>query len=139
MNELLFSICTYVALAGWLLLIVLPGWKPTRALVLGGAVSLLIAGVYLFVVLLTLAEPGEGGFGSLEAVAQLFQNPKALLAGWIHYLSFDLFIGAWEVGNARRNGIPHLLVVPCLVLTCLYGPIGFLLYFLLRTVWLKRG
>ena len=55
-----------------------------------------------------------------------------LLAGWTHYLAFDLFIGGWEVRDAQRRGIPHLLVVPALVLTFLFGPAGLLLYLAIR-------
>ena len=51
-----------------------------------------------------------------------------LLAGWIHYLAFDLLIGSWEVRDARELGIPHLFVVPCLFLTFMFGPAGWLLY-----------
>ncbi len=136
--ELLFSICTGIAMVGWGLLILLPKWKFTRMITLSGFASLVIAGIYLVVVILTLGDEGEGGFGSLAEVALLFKNPKALLAGWIHYLAFDLFIGAWEVGNARKHNIPHYWTIPSLVLTCLYGPIGLLLYFITRAVFLKR-
>ena len=62
----------------------------------------------------------------------LFRNPWALLAGWTHYLAFDLFIGAWEVRDAQQRGVPHLLVVPALVLTFLLGPSGLLLYLTMR-------
>src|SRR4051812_21348401 len=51
-----------------------------------------------------------------------------LLAGWTHYLAFDLFVGRWEVRDAQRRGIPHLLITPALVLTFLLGPAGFLFY-----------
>ena len=70
----------------------------------------------------------DGGFSSLPDVARLFANRWLLLAGWVHYLCFDLLTGAWEVQDARARGIPHLLVVPCLVLTFLFGPAGWLLY-----------
>ena len=75
----------------------------------------------------------EGGFGSLADVATLFQKPELLLAGWIHYLAFDLFIGAWEIRDSQRHGIPHLLMIPCLVMTFMLGPIGLLFYFAIRT------
>ena len=68
----------------------------------------------------------------------LFANPWLLLAGWVHYLAFDLFIGAWQVRDAKRTGLSHLLVVPCLVLTFLFGPIGLLLYLALRVI-LSKG
>ena len=70
----------------------------------------------------------EGGFSSLAGVAALFREPWLLLAGWVHYLAFDMLVGNWEVRDARSRGIPHLLVVPCLVLTFLFGPAGWLLY-----------
>jgi len=79
----------------------------------------------------------EGGFGSLADVATLFQKRELLLAGWIHYLCFDLFIGAWEVRDARRNGIPHLVVIPCLIMTFMLGPIGLLFYFAIRSAKLR--
>ena len=56
--------------------------------------------------------------------------------GWTHYLAFDLFIGGWEVRDAQSRGISHLLVVPALVLTFLFGPAGLLLYLAVR--WLAR-
>ena len=75
-----------------------------------------------------------GGFSSLPAVATLFSQPWLLLAGWVHYLSFDLFIGAWETRDSQAHRIPHFLVVPCLLLTFMLGPIGLLAYFVLRTL-----
>jgi hypothetical protein len=68
----------------------------------------------------------------------LFENRWALLAGWTHYLAFDLFVGTWEVRDARASGIPHLLVLPCLGLTFLFGPAGWLLYMALRAGYTKR-
>ena len=62
----------------------------------------------------------------------LFTSPEIALAGWVHYLAFDLLVGAWEVRTARREAIPHLLVLPCLVLTFLFGPAGFLLFLGIR-------
>ena len=44
----------------------------------------------------------------------LFTQDRAVLAGWVHYLAFDLFIGCWMVMDAAERGIKHLLVVPCL-------------------------
>ena len=81
----------------------------------------------------------DGGFGSLAEVARLFANPALLLAGWLHYLAFDLFIGAWEVRDAQRHGFPHLLVIPCLLLTFLLGPIGLLCYMAVRVRLGRRG
>ena len=55
-----------------------------------------------------------------------------LLAGWVHYLAFDLFVGSWEVEDARARGVSHWLVLPCLLCTFLAGPAGLGLYLLVR-------
>ncbi len=74
----------------------------------------------------------RGGFSSLAAVAQLFDNRWLLLAGWVHYLAFDLLTGAWETRDAIARRVPRLLLAPCLVVTFMLGPIGLLGYHLCR-------
>lgn len=135
--EQLFSLCGTLVLPGWLLLVFLPRWKWTARLVCPVVIPLLLALVYLWLVATTFGRT-PGDFGSLAGVSQLFQNPRVLLAGWIHYLAFDLFIGSWEVRDAQRVGVHHLLVVPCLVLTFLFGPVGLLLYFALRATLRRK-
>ncbi len=130
-TDLLFRVANLAVLPGWLLLIFLPRWKHTAGLAAGVWIPALLAAVYVVLVGSQIGRV-EGGFGSLEQVALLFQNPTMLLAGWIHYLAFDLFIGSWEVRDANRLGIRHWLVVPCLVLTFLFGPAGLLLYLAIR-------
>ena len=135
--ERIFSICTNLVLPGWLLLVFLPRWRYSARLISGAIIPAVLGAVYLVLVVIHL--PGSsGGFGSLAQVAELFRNEFALLAGWIHYLAFDLFIGSWEVRDSERLGIPHLAVVPCLVLTFLLGPIGLLMYLGLRMVWKRK-
>ena len=129
--ESLFGLASQTVLPGWLLLVLLPRWKWTARLISGLLIPVLLGLLYAYVI---VAHWGgsEGGFGSLAEVSALFADPWLLLAGWVHYLAFDLVIGAWEVRDAQREGIHHLLVVPCLVLTFLFGPIGLLLYLGLR-------
>lgn len=130
-DERIFAVVNAVAAAGWLPLIFLPGWRLGRRFVSAWLVPAALGLTYAWLVATAL--PGaEGGFGSLAEVAQLFDQPAVLLAGWIHYLAFDLFVGAWEARDARRRKIPHLLVVPCLLLTFALGPVGFLAYLALR-------
>jgi hypothetical protein len=124
--EQLFSILNAMAAAAWLPLVLRPRARwATR--VVPFVMPLLLAAIYVVLVAASLPW-GEGGFSSLAGVRALFDNPWLLLAGWVHYLAFDLFIGGWEVRDARRHGIPHLLVVPALLLTFLFGPAGWLLY-----------
>jgi hypothetical protein len=127
-----FDILNLVALGAWGLLVLSP-WLPrwTRA-VTGAAVPALFAAAYVAIVA-TNWLGSDGGFSSLSGVAALFSNPWILLAGWIHYLAFDLLVGNWEMQDARTRGIPYVLVLPCLVLTFLFGPAGWLLYGIVRS------
>ena len=129
--EALFSILNLIAAAGWILLIAQPGRAWVTAITTT-AIPAVMAIVYL-AVLVPMWGGAEGGFSSLAGVAQLFAEPWLLLAGWVHYLAFDLIVGSWEVRDARERNIPHLLVVPCLILTFLFGPAGWLLYSVLRS------
>ena len=73
-----------------------------------------------------------GGFGSIAAVRQLFSNDAALAAGWLHYLAFDLFAGSWIAREGLDVGVPKLLILPCLLATFLVGPVGLLVFLVLR-------
>ncbi|HEX6052418.1 MAG TPA: ABA4-like family protein [Gemmatimonadaceae bacterium] len=135
--EQLFSVLNAVAMAGWLPLVFLPRQRWSTEVV-----PVVVPGVLAvaYVALVLVALPGsEGGFSSLTGVRTLFDNPWGLLAGWVHYLAFDLFIGGWELRDAQRRGVPHLLVVPALVLTFLLGPGGLLLYLAIRMLGSRKA
>jgi len=77
-------------------------------------------------------------FGSLNGVMELFTNKTAVTAGWVHYLVFDLMVGIWEKKNGMKYNIHHLLLVPCFLLTFMLGPLGLLLYLLIRFIKTKQ-
>jgi hypothetical protein len=129
--ETLFSLASAAVLPGWALLVLVPRWKWTARLVGPVLIPALLSLLYLYLLVARWAIL-TGGFGSLATVRRLFDDPAVLLAGWVHYLAFDLFVGSWEVRDAQRLALPHLLVVPCLLLTLLFGPVGLLSYFALR-------
>jgi hypothetical protein len=135
--EQLFSVLNLVAMAAWLALIILPRLR-WAATVLPVVIPSMLAVVYVVLIAATLGR-SDGGFSSLAGVQALFNNPWVLLAGWTHYLAFDLFIGGWELRDAQRRGIPHLLVVPALLLTFLLGPAGLLLYLAVRRFASGKG
>ncbi len=139
--DLLFRLCNSTALAGWLLLLV-TGWSArasriVASLITGLLVPALLSGVYAALIF-THWGGHQGGFNTLSDVMLLFTNRWLVLAGWVHYLAFDLFIGSWQVRDARRNGLPFWVVVPCLLLTFMFGPIGLLLYLILSYL-VSRG
>jgi hypothetical protein len=136
--NLLFKLANNAALVGWILLIVLPRWRWSARLIAPVLIPALLAVLYSFLVVTQFGH-SPGGFSSLSLVALLFQNQTMLLAGWVHYLAFDLFVGSWEVRDAQAVGIRHYLVVPCLILTFLFGPAGWCLYLLIRSVANRSG
>lgn len=127
--ETVFQIVNTAVLPVWLALAVFPRAVWTQRL----AVALPAALVAVYAAAIALGW-GRGGFGSLAGVAALFQSPWALLAGWVHYLAFDLLVGAWEARDAGERCVPAWALVPCLALTFLFGPVGWGLYLLVRTV-----
>jgi hypothetical protein len=130
--EQIFSVVNLLALIGWILLIVLPRQRWIAEVICGAAVPALLAAAYI-VLIAANWRGSSGGFSTLGDVGLLFRNPWLLLAGWTHYLAFDLLVGSWEVRDARLRGINHLLVIPCLLMTFLFGPAGWLLYLGLRS------
>ena len=126
--EALFSAANFTALAGWLILaagIVLK--RPLlRDTVAGLAVPLMLSLAYAALIAMYWSG-AEGGFDTLANVQKLFTSPWAALAGWIHYLAFDLFIGALLSRRIMVAELPRLVLVPVLPLTFLFGPIGFAL------------
>lgn len=128
----IFRFANLVALGGWLLLLAAPHARITTRLVHSALLPLMLCGMYLVLVIVHFGNI-RGSFASLDGVMGLFTDRNMVLAGWIHYLAFDMFIGSWEVRDARRLGIRHLVLVPCLLLTFMLGPIGLLLWFVIRS------
>lgn len=125
--ETAFSIASLVAMACWAALILLPRRWPVLPAVTGLVVPLGLAIAYS-VLILTHFFSGEGGFDSLASVRLLFQSDPALLAGWIHYLAFDLLIGGWIARQADDLGVSRLIQAPILFATFMFGPLGWLLF-----------
>src|SRR5256885_4531539 len=132
----IFSIANAVALVAWILLVARPRQRWV-GVATAFVVPVLVGSAYIAIIV-TQFGGSAGGVSTLPAVATLFSNPWLLLAGWIHYLAFDLFVGSWEVRDARERGIPHLAVVPCLALTLMFGPAGWLLYNGVRLAFAKK-
>jgi Domain of unknown function (DUF4281) len=130
--ELVFTFANALAMLGWLVLAASPPsarWAPWGRRLAGRALPAVFALVY---VPLIAANWGAGGFGSLAEVQALFAVPGLLVAGWVHYLAFDLFVGAWIAERAAALGLHHALVLPVLALTFLFGPAGLLAFVALR-------
>lgn len=132
----IFSATNGLATLGWALLLFVPNWHLTRKLLF----SLLIPSILCLAYLISmLSFPSESGidFSSLDSVAAMFSQREVVLVGWIHYLAFDLMVGLWISANARKHGIRHIYIVLPLIFTFMLGPIGLLIYLVLRMILLK--
>ena len=137
----LFDVVNASVLPAWALLILAPKWSWTQKLVHSMLYPLLLGTVYIGGMIMAAMGHGAqgGGFTSIDGVRTLFSSDVGMIIGWTHYLVFDLFIGAWEARDARRVGFNHWLLIPCLLLTFMLGPIGLFLYLVLRKLTGKGG
>jgi Domain of unknown function (DUF4281) len=135
--EMIYSACSTLAIIGWLALVLAP-LNRSYAIPFARGTALILAIAYL-AQLFTITQDTGGDFFTLSGVTSLFTVPGNVMLGWTHYLAFDLFIGSWEVEDSAQRGIPHWLVIPCLGLTFMFGPIGLLAYFIIRTLWRQKA
>lgn len=129
--ETLFPLANMLAMSGWVTLALSPLSPRWSDRIAGQAIPLVLSVGYSALVLAFWSR-APGGFDTLDNVMALFTRPEIALAGWVHYLAFDLLIGAWIARTARAGKIAHLFVLPCLALTFLFGPAGFLAFAVLR-------
>lgn len=129
--DTLFRISSSLALIGWILLL---AFHKTLWIgkVLTGTIITIFALMYTGLIATNLGAFQADSFNSLNNIESLFRNRYALLAGWIHYLAFDLFTGIFIVNDARKNGIGFWPLLPCLFFTFMLGPFGLFLYIVLR-------
>ncbi|MDT9597957.1 ABA4-like family protein [Sphingosinicella rhizophila] len=136
--SLAFSFAGPLAIAGWLGLIAASFIRTARPYAWPAAqilIPAILACLYALLIWQGRSAFGDGGFGSLAEVRALFANDHALAAGWLHYLAFDLFVGAWIARDGAERAVPALLILPCLPLAFLFGPAGLLLYLALRWIF----
>jgi hypothetical protein len=134
----IFQICSTIAMAGWIVLLIISlFWSGFDKFLIGIIITLFTI-VYAWLIFRVFGPGDFEKFGSLNGVMELFTDKTAVTAGWVHYLAFDLLTGIWIKKNALKYNIHHLVLVPCLLLTFMLGPIGLLLYLLIRSIKTKQ-
>ena len=128
-----FSVANSMAFLMWLLMIVLPKWKATRFLVDLKLIPLLLSVLYLFYLISSIMTGPTMDFGSLKAVMALFTSESAVLAGWLHYLAFDMLVGMWMLEQNKKLNIQIAIMIPVLAATFIMGPVGFILFMGIKT------
>jgi hypothetical protein len=134
-----FSIANMIAIPMWVLMLFFSKWKVTRFLIDFKVIPLALAFMYAIYIFQAIQTSGMMDFGSLTSVITLFTEENAVLAGWIHYLAFDLIVGMWVLDQNKELKINQLVMAPCLFLTFMLGPIGFLLFMIIKTIKKKQS
>lgn len=128
----IFSFGNAFVILGWALLIFLPNWKYTQTIILSGMIVVLSA-IYSYLMLKGIGDFSADSFSTLANVKALFQNDDAVAAGWLHYLAFDLFVGAYIVRKSKSLQISRWLYTIPLPFTFMFGPMGYLIFFIIKT------
>jgi amino acid transporter len=132
--ETIFAVANTWILPGWLLLLFAPSWKYTGRLVFY-LIILILAITYAVLLFSDLSSFDPEAGSSLDSLAKAFGDPRAALIGWIHYLAFDLLAGLLIAMDARRVGVNRILMVLPLFLTLMTGPVGLLVYAIIRILY----
>ena len=118
-------------IVGWIPLCFLPRWKYTAILPLLPA--MMHAVVYTVSITTAIrASDGNTDMSTFDGVHKGLSDPNVTLPAWLHYCMADLLIGRWVYMDSMERGstltFHFLIMVPCLVLTCMLCPCGLLLY-----------
>ena len=127
----------------WLLLIIIPNSKITQLFVNSIVLPLILSTVYVYIIYQTtlLDESMFDIFKlylSLDNLYTVFATESFLLAFWIHFLVLNLFLGSWVSRDGVRYNMSRKLVAIPLIIIYLTGPLGLVLYWLLRVFYAKR-
>lgn len=133
----IYKLSMVIALIGWLILFFFAKVEMTDTIITL-VIVLLLCGIYGYLLIVQKTPKGEkyprGNFKTFEGLVNFFRNPKVVLVGWIHLLAFDLMVGLYIKNDALMHGISFWWIIPSLLLTILFGPLGLLSYLLLRFI-----
>ena len=126
----------------WLLLILMPSHNITKFFSHSIIVPLLLASAYIFVTKQIILEENifEGFklYLGLDSLNKIYSNESLRLVFWLHFLAVSLFVGAWIARDGERHMVPKALSAPCILITYFTGPLGIVIYWLVRIFYAKK-
>jgi Domain of unknown function (DUF4281) len=134
-----------IVLLSYIVLLFLPRWRWTPILTL--IIPLFHSVLYVGSLFSFMLDPKEDTpkveFGTFEEIVTLFKDPDVIFPAWIHYIVFDHLVSRQIVLDSVHRGTSlmghFLIVVPCVFSTFMFGPTGFLLYMILRQIFLPAS
>ena len=140
--ETIYLVANWGVIPFWLLLIFFPNHGLTNFFVQSIIAPLILAVCYAYLSYNLYLEKnifdGFELYNGLEGLYSMFANENLLLVFWLHFLAISLFAGAWMVRDARRFFIPKIILIPSLILTYFSGPVGIVIYWLMRIFFAKK-
>ena len=127
----------------WLMLIIIPNSKVTQILINSIILPLILASAYVYVIYQTilLDEPIFDIFKlylSLDNLYTVFATESFLLVFWLHFLTLNLFLGSWVSRNGVKYSMSRGLMFIPLILIYFTGPLGLVLYWIIRIFYAKK-
>lgn len=136
--ETLFNISGLFVLPFWLLMIVAPHWRVTLRILKSPFVIIVPVIAYVIFVLPQIGTLLPKVIApKLPEISALLGTLEGATIAWMHFLAFDLFVGRWAYLDSRERGISAWLMAPILFFILMLGPLGFLMYLVVRMVWFK--
>ena len=127
----------------WFILIVFPQSHLSRIFVTSIFPFFILSGVYIFILYKSylIGYDFDGNFSlylGLSELSRLFEDHLYIMIFWTHFIAINLFIGGWIVKDSQKFSINKVLMAVPLIVTYLIGPLGLLLYWIIRIFYAKR-
>ena len=127
----------------WFILIVFPQSHLSRIFVTSIFPFFILSGVYIFILYKSylIGYDFDGNFSlylGLTELSRLFEDHLYIMIFWTHFIAINLFIGGWIVKDSQKFAINKVLMAVPLIVTYLIGPLGLILYWIIRIFYAKR-
>ncbi|NNC71276.1 MAG: DUF4281 domain-containing protein [Sphingomonadaceae bacterium] len=139
--DTIFSLANGLAFIAWIALILLSRAELLYSVLREGVIGLLCllyAGALILVMFVLPFAGGGADFATIDGVRAIFATDGGVVIGWVHYLAFDLFVGLWVARRADEIGLSRIVQAPILVATFMLGPLGLLIFLIVRRIHMAR-
>ena len=141
--EMLYFWINFGVLPFWLILLFFPQSNMCKYFVTSIFPILILSGAYVFLLYKAYYDSFDffGNFNlylGIDELSTLYSNSTFLLIFWIHFVSINLFAGGWIVKDAQKFSINRILIIFPLIIVYLIGPLGLMLYWLIRIFYAKN-
>ena len=140
--ENIYFFANWGVLPFWLLIILAPNDTITKILVHSILIPILLGTAYVYLgYMIFITDDILEIFNlylGIDELYAVFSNEKFLLIFWLHFLSISLFTGSWIARDSARYLIPKFLMILALIVTYFTGPMGLIIYWVIRIFFAKK-